>query len=116
MYWIINFYFLNVLKMMMYGLWFMSSGVSWNGKIFLFLVSKGSLSFIVQRVDVKYFGIVYFIGVGGRMDFIFVDFEIVVNNGDDYVIMFVKFKIMVGQLVDYGCIIFVDMIGFIMQG
>ncbi|GAE75456.1 hypothetical protein JCM18918_1161 [Cutibacterium acnes JCM 18918] len=64
----------------------------------------------------KYSGSVHFTGVGGRMDLTLADPEIVVNNGDDHVIMSVKSKTMVGQSVDYGRITFVDMTGSITQG
>ncbi|OFR53605.1 HtaA domain protein [Propionibacterium sp. HMSC078F10] len=50
------------------------------------------------------------------MDLTLADPEIVVNNGDDHVIMSVKSKTMVGQSVDYGRITFVDMTGSITQG
>ena len=116
MHWTINSHFLNALKMMMHGSWSTSSGASWNGKTFSFPASKGSLSSTAQRADVKYSGTVHFTGVGGRMDLTLADPEIVVNNGDDHVIMSVKSKTMVGQLVDYGRITFVDMTGSITQG
>ena len=102
--------------MMMHGSWSTSSGASWNGKAFSFPVSKGSLSSTAQKADVKYSGSVHFTGVGGRMDLTLADPEIVVNNGDDHVIMSVKSKTMVGQSVDYGRITFVDMTGSITQG
>jgi hypothetical protein len=54
-----------------------------------------------QKADVKYSGSVHFTGVGGRMDLTLADPEIVVNNGDDHVIMSVKSKTMVGQSVDH---------------
>ncbi|MES9254560.1 HtaA domain-containing protein [Cutibacterium acnes] len=111
-----NSHFLNDLKMMMHGSWSTSSGASWNGKAFSFPVSKGSLSSTAQKADVKYSGSVHFTGVGGRMDLTLADPEIVVNNGDDHVIMSVKSKTMVGQSVDYGRITFVDMTGSITQG
>ncbi|MES7342454.1 HtaA domain-containing protein [Cutibacterium acnes] len=111
-----NSHFLNALKMMMHGSWSTSSGASWNGKAFSFPVSKGSLSSTAQKADVKYSGSVHFTGVGGRMDLTLADPEIVVNNGDDHVIMSVKSKTMVGQSVDYGRITFVDMTGSITQG
>ncbi|WKF09586.1 HtaA domain-containing protein [Cutibacterium acnes] len=116
MQWTINSHFLNALKMMMHGSWSTSSGASWNGKVFSFPVSKGSLSSTAQKADVKYSGSVHFTGVGGRMDLTLADPEIVVNNGDDHVIMSVKSKTMVGQSVDYGRITFVDMTGSITQG
>lgn len=116
MQWTINSHFLNALKMMMHGSWSTSSGASWNGKAFSFPVSKGSLSSTAQKADVKYSGSVHFTGVGGRMDLTLADPEIVVNNGDDHVIMSVKSKTMVGQSVDYGRITFVDMTGSITQG
>lgn len=96
MQWTINSHFLNALKMMMHGSWSTSSGASWNGKAFSFPVSKGSLSSTAQKADVKYSGSVHFTGVGGRMDLTLADPEIVVNNGDDHVIMSVKSKTMVG--------------------
>lgn len=116
MHWTINSHFLNVLKMMMHGSWSTSSGASWGDKTFSFPASEGSLSSTMQKADVKYSGTVHFTGVDGRMDLTLSDPEIVVNNGDDHVIMTVKSKTMAGESVDYGRITFVDMTGSITQG
>lgn len=101
---------------MMHGSWSTSSGASWDDKTFSFPASESSLSSTAQKADVQYSGSVHFTGVDGRMDLTLSNPEIVVNNGDDHVIMAVTSKTMAGKLVDYGRITFVDMTGSITQG